>query len=153
MESISHPSTTHPAASAAHSAGASQRAGMTTGQERLHSVAPESGPQGELDRKAAEINGTAIPEMSHPWSKHWPQPDPREILVDSTHAVMSLETFRKLPEYSCTLPSGVYEGKMWRRREPYSPEVFGVTKWYLMWYGPSEDPLQCSINHRQILLA
>ncbi len=93
---------------------------------------------------------STIPPMTHPWSAHWEQPTVNGILIDDAHALMSAEDFDKLGEYSCSIPTGVYEGKMWKRREPYGP-VTPSTAWYLMWYGPSNDPEKCSINHRRIL--
>ena len=54
------------------------------------------------------------------------------------------------------MPSGVYEGKMWRRREPYQHEAGDVReatgRWYLMWFGASDNPDNCSINHRKIII-
>lgn len=33
----------------------------------------------------------------------------------------SLEAIKKLPEYSCTMPTGVTPGKMWRRHDVFYP--------------------------------
>lgn len=41
-------------------------------------------------------------------------PWPEEILVDEKTAVMTRRAFEKLPDYSCSLPSGTYLGKRWR---------------------------------------
>lgn len=97
-----------------------------------------------------------IPLMTHPLSTHWDQPKPSEILIDDTHALMSLSTFRALHEYSATAPSGVYEGKMWRRHDGVFDREFiakgGKPIWLLCWYGESEKPDYVSNNHRKILL-
>lgn len=86
-----------------------------------------------------------IPEMTDPLGKHWRQPKREEIALDDVgQAAMSKETFDLLPEYSASRPSGVYEGKMWKARG-------GEHYWLLFWYGPSDKPEMCSINHRVIV--
>ena len=87
-----------------------------------------------------------IPVMTHPLSKHWRQPPLESIAIDDTHALMTTATFNALSDYSLSIPSGVYEGKMWRRHD-------NLRTWLLMWYGPADDPDKCSINHRVILIA
>lgn len=90
-----------------------------------------------------------IPDMTDAMGQHWKQPEKTDFLIDSTHAVMTRQTFDKLPEYSCSTPTAVYPGKMWKRREPYSGEV---KRWLLCWYGESEKgPDYCSTNVREIL--
>lgn len=97
-----------------------------------------------------------IPRMTHPYSRHWDQPDRKRILIDDTHALMTQEDFEKLADYSATIPTGVYEGKMWKRLDGCYDADFlhsgGRPEWLLMWYGPSPDPEKCSINHRKILV-
>jgi hypothetical protein len=89
---------------------------------------------------AAEL----IPEMTHPLGQHWDQPKREDILIDREgRALVSTRVFKALPEYSSTIPTGVYEGKMWRRHEG--------DRWFLCWYGPSDKPDQCSINARILL--
>lgn len=95
-----------------------------------------------------------IPPMTDPRGKHWPQPAGERVLVDDSHALMTKSDFDSLPDYSCTIPTGVYPGKMWRRLnglfDPLSrPEDL---HWCLCWYGMSEDPEQCSVNFRRVLL-
>lgn len=87
---------------------------------------------------------TTIPPITDPMGRYWDQPPRDEMLVDDTHAVMNVKTYKMLAEYSLSMPSGVYDGKMWRRCEPEGD--------FLMWYGPSEKPGSCSINGRLILL-
>ena len=88
----------------------------------------------------------SIPASTDPMGRHWDQPSRDEILVDDTHAIMTVPTFTKLLEYSSSMPSGVYDGKMWRRHE--WEDALDL----LMWYGPSKKPGSCSINSRVILL-
>jgi hypothetical protein len=122
-----------------------------------------------------------IPKMTHPLSKHWEQPDRREIEIDATHAMMSQKAFEALHEYSCSQPSGVYEGKMWRRHH-YVFNVRGKTyyfyqsklmeepvhgcaldqmiehmpvadEWLLCWFDKSEKgPDYCATRTRKILI-
>lgn len=86
-----------------------------------------------------------IPAMTDPLGKYWKQPDPAAILLDDEHAVMDMATFEQLAEYSASIPSGVYPGKMWKAG-------FQGT-WLLRWFGEVEGrPDLCSNNQRIILL-
>lgn len=81
--------------------------------------------------------------MTHPYGKVWNQPaDIRTVPMNKTHVLLSRVQFRKLSEYSSSIPSGVYDGKCWKRRER------GV--WLLCWYGPSDDPKNCAVMSREI---
>jgi hypothetical protein len=98
-----------------------------------------------------------IPLMADPHGRYWEQPDRREILVDSTHALMSKDAFRRLLEYSASNPSGVYVGKMWKRHNGAFDFHFrargGKPEWLLCWYGFSEKgPDWCSNQSRKIIL-
>lgn len=87
-----------------------------------------------------------IPPMTHPLGRHWHQPPRERVEVDGTHALLQQGDFERLPEYSTTLPSGVYPGKMWRRQERPG-------QWWLVWFGiVAGDETRCSINRREILL-
>lgn len=85
-----------------------------------------------------------IPPITDPLGKYWRQPDRNRIEVDETHALMTEADFESLSEYSTSIPSGVYPGKMWRRQQ--------VDGWYLVWFGECADPSKCSINFRKALL-
>lgn len=85
-----------------------------------------------------------IPKMTDPLGKHWDQPDLSLIAVDKTHAVMEKGAFNELLEYSRSQPSGVYIGKMWKRK--------AKDGWTLCWYGPDDDPGFCSRNYREIII-
>jgi len=97
-----------------------------------------------------------IPPMTHELSRHWEQPRTAEIEIDDTHALMTRRTFENLAEYSATNPSGVYEGKMWRREDGAFDYKFlargGKPVWLLCWYGLSDKPGMVSNNSRKILV-
>jgi hypothetical protein len=97
-----------------------------------------------------------IPTITDPMGEHWKQPERREILIDDTHALMSQSAFNRLSEYSATFPTGVYEGKMWKRHDGAFDTYFlsrgGKPEWMLVWYGKSDEPDCVSNNYRLILL-
>lgn len=85
-----------------------------------------------------------IPVMDDPLGKYWDQPcDIRSAPMDETHVLLTEQQFRDLHEYSATLPSGVYPGKCWKRKEQ---------SWLLVWFGIAADPTSCTIEHRLILI-
>lgn len=98
-----------------------------------------------------------VPAIEHPLGRHWDQPDPKRIVFDRHgRALMSRRDFEALHNYSTTLPSGVYEGKMWRRqamtkgeywnRVPATPE-----RWFVCWYDATPgDPATCTVHSREI---
>lgn len=91
--------------------------------------------------------------MTHPSGKYWDQPAREAILLDDTHAIMTRASFAALLEYSGTIPTGCYEGKMWRRHDGiFAGRDPAKCPWLLCWYGPSEKPDHCSVNAREILL-
>lgn len=98
-----------------------------------------------IQRKEKEGNNMSIPPITDPLGKHWQQPEIKEIEIDSTHALMSKKAFNELLEYSCSQPTKVYEGKMWKSK-------LG-NKWILHWFGKSDHPDFCSNNNRRILIA
>jgi len=97
-----------------------------------------------------------IPPITDPLGSSWDQPSTDFIVIDDTHALMSKHTFEELAEYSCTNPSGVYHGKMWRRHDGSHDQAFlargGIPEWYLCWYGFDPDPKFVSNNYRKIIL-
>lgn len=86
-----------------------------------------------------------IPEMTDPMGKHWSQPDRNGIDIDDTHALMSESQIAELKDYSRSIPTGAYEGKMWKFKDSLNG------KWSLCWYGESEGPGMLSFNQRIIL--
>ncbi len=101
-----------------------------------------------------EIRSNTIPPMTHELSKAWDQPSTDRIKIDDKYAAMDEKTFKELKEYSCSQPSGVYEGKMWKanysRHKPLPHQDPQPDIWYLCWFGFSEDPNCCSNNRREI---
>ncbi len=92
------------------------------------------------------MNGELIiPPITDPLGKSWKQPHRRYIEIDNTHALMSEQTFKGLMEYSCTIPTGRYEGKMWKE--------FANDEWYLVWFATDENPNCLRIEKRKILIA
>lgn len=78
-------------------------------------------------------DGLSIPPMSDPLGQHWKQPSRGKIEIDCTHALMPRSAFDQLLEYSSSIPTGVYSGKMWKCCNP-------PVGWLLRWYGnPCED--------------
>lgn len=70
---------------------------------------------------------------------------------------MNLATFKELLEYSGTVPTGVYDGKMWRRNDGAFDRQFmasgGKPTWMLCWYGPSSKGSNFyTTNYRTIIL-
>lgn len=95
-----------------------------------------------------------IPPITDPLGKHWDQPARREIEIDATHAMMSQETFQALGEYSCSMPTGVYPGKMWRCHVgAYDPNCKPSDRfWQLRWFGHHADPGYVSNHYRRIMV-
>jgi hypothetical protein len=105
--------------------------------------------------RPADWDDNRIPPMTHPLSRGWSQPDTALIAIDATTARMPVAVFRRLMEYSTTMPSGVYEGKMWKAHVPVqsSQEPQEVWTWFLRWYGYSKIvPGHVSNNQRRIVL-
>lgn len=94
------------------------------------------------------MSANVIPPITDPMGKYWDQPDPANILIDDTHALMDARTFRALHDYSYSQPTGVYPGKMWRAGRK---KVDGET-WWLKWFGTHEDPKMCSGHAREIIV-
>ena len=85
-----------------------------------------------------------IPVMDDPLGKHWDQPnDIRQALMDATHVMLRPDQIRRLPEYSASLPSGVYPGKCWLR-------IDRDGRW-LGWFGAETPDHKCPILWREIL--
>lgn len=94
------------------------------------------------------MNCETIPPITHSLGRYWDQPPAEEVAVmqiDQTHALLTKRAFRQLQEYTQTLPSGVYAGKMWKAQDG--------GRWMLRWYGivPGRCDV-CSNNQREILI-
>lgn len=91
------------------------------------------------------MNGeNIIPKITDKRGMLWKQPHRRYIEIDEEYALMTKQTFEGLREYSLTIPSGKYEGKMWKANR-------GGT-WYLYWYDHDDNPEMIKIERREILL-
>lgn len=84
--------------------------------------------------------------MTDPLSRHWYQPSHESMAFDDTHVLMTPLAFDFLHNYSSTIPTGVYHGKMWKAL----PEG---GEWELRWYGISKDPDKCTCRALKILVA
>jgi hypothetical protein len=97
------------------------------------------------------------PPLESPYGPNaWPQPAAESIEIDDTHALMTRATFDALMEYSSTVPSGVYPGKMWRRNNARlpAPDVYSVAQppeWLLCWF-ERDGAEHCRISRREVLL-
>jgi hypothetical protein len=88
-----------------------------------------------------------IPIMDDPLGKYWEQPaDIRQALMDDTHVILTLRQIEQLKEYSSTMPTGVYPGKCWQRKER-DPD-----RHLLVWYGDENNEGKCPILFREILV-
>ncbi len=99
----------------------------------------------------------AIPPITDPMGKYWRQPDRHAILLDDTHAIMPQHVFDSLSEYNCSMPTGVYPGKMWKCHVgSYDSRVKVEDRyWQLRWFGvhPTELESLVTNNARTILIA
>lgn len=87
----------------------------------------------------------AIPEMTHPLGKHWEQPATSKILITDVRAVMSKAVFDKISDYSGSIPTGVYAGKMWKS--------FFDGLWHLRWFEDHPAIInRCTIKQRIIFV-
>lgn len=87
-----------------------------------------------------------IPRMTHELSRYWDQPSQDKILIDDKYAVMDQKTFDELGEYSCSVPTGTYTGKMWKLH------VRKGDSWWLRWYGNENEDGTIDIHNRRILI-
>jgi len=87
----------------------------------------------------------AIPTITNSLGAHWDQPSLDEITVDGESALMSEAAWNKLLEYSMSIPSGVYAGKMWKG-------IYQNGRKCLHWYSDSKKPEHCDINTRDALI-
>lgn len=55
-----------------------------------------------------------VPEITESMGKNWKQPPRSSIFIVGNQAFMSKSNCVMLAEYNCSVPSGVYDGKMWK---------------------------------------
>lgn len=78
-----------------------------------------------------------IPPILDPMGAGWRQPDANSITIEGNVAFMSQADFNLLYDYSSTIPTGVYPGKMWR--------ALASDGWHLRWMGECEDPSKVTL--------
>ncbi len=79
-----------------------------------------------------------IPPITDPIGSNWSQPEHEDVLIDDFYAVMTQETVESLKVYDWSIPSGVYEGKMFKQQGK------------LVWMSDYRDGT-CALNYREIL--
>lgn len=72
-----------------------------------------------------------------------------EMLLDETDAVMTMDTFRDLAEYSTSLPTGTPFCKVWKRRQPWKGEP---ATWWLGEFCDVGSETEVGIHWRRIHL-
>jgi hypothetical protein len=71
------------------------------------------------------------------------------IVLTETTATMSLNAFGRLDDYSCSSPSGVFIGKIWKAHIPFG----GRGHWVLRRYAPhATDPDLATIETRKLYI-
>lgn len=87
-----------------------------------------------------------IPVMDDPLGKHWHQPAHiRLALMDETHVLLTTRETEQLSKYDRSMPTGVYPGKCWMRREEGRAPL-------LVWYGEETPEHTCPILFREVLV-
>ena len=86
-----------------------------------------------------------IPPITNILGKYWNQPNPDDITICGEHAFMTQEVFDKLATYSTSMPSDVYEGKMWKAEK-------NDKNWYLCWCVNNEVGNKCYVKYKNIII-
>jgi hypothetical protein len=89
------------------------------------------------------MGSSTIPQMTDPMGCSWSQPPTESIIIDNDHALMTEQVFNALKEYSSSIPSGTYEGKMWKMQHG--------GKWFLRWYEATDEFSKVAIKSREII--
>jgi len=79
-----------------------------------------------------------IPVPIDPRARDWRQPDPQNITIDETHALMTEMDFSRLIDYTGGIvPHPLFAGKMWKVR-------LTTFSWRLLWldYQPGTEDLE-----------
>lgn len=89
-----------------------------------------------------------IPPITHHLGKKWRQPDTKEILMDvfggEENFIMTEAILAKIQRYDSSIPSAVYEGKMW-------VSVFDGCNFTLKWFqNKTNTDDRCDIKCRKI---
>lgn len=104
------------------------------------------------------MSANVIPPITDDLGRYgaWSQPKPGDIKLEGEYAEMGLAVFERLHEYSASVPTGRYSGKMWKMNASRRLGVFSVPYdengevWYLRWYGVVDDENRLAIYSRRI---
>lgn len=118
---------------------------MQQGDIEIMEIDKESKNVKTTHDKVVNVERIVIPPITDPLGRYWKQPKVSDIEIDNNHALMEEETLDQLMEYSCSQPTGVYVGKMWK-----SKTYDG--RWILRWFGYGESEDYCSNRSRSILV-
>lgn len=89
----------------------------------------------------------SIPPVTDELGKCWTQPDREQIDFSDGAAKISRDAFQQLMDYSYSIPSALYPGKMWKSYH------FGVKLWFLSWVEQCANmPENIMVCHRVISL-
>ncbi|MCK4794040.1 MAG: hypothetical protein KAV87_60495 [Desulfobacteraceae bacterium] len=77
--------------------------------------------------KKEQFDFNVIPPITNSLGTHWDQPSAEDIKITDSKAIMTDRTLSRLANYSMSVPTGAYEGKMWRRN-------CGGSNWVLCWF-------------------
>lgn len=86
-----------------------------------------------------------IPPITSEQGRGWRQPSTTHIDFDGDYALMPQWVFKELSEYSRSMPSGVYDGKMWKAQMKDGT-------WLLRWYEPCDEPSKCACPSKILLV-
>jgi hypothetical protein len=85
-------------------------------------------------------------------SYDWTYSTPYAILPPGDRIMIEQQDFDELPEYSCSKPTGVYYGKMWKSDANFNRRRYGLQlfpnseRWTIHQYLPHDtDPHLCKI--------
>lgn len=103
----------------------------------------------DMKMQKVVLDENVIPPMIHPYGAHWVQPNPKNIVLDKDYAMMSKKDFDLLPDYTCSQPTGKYNGKMWKGLL----HVPKNDRWYLAWcHDENTVSQEIYISYREILI-
>lgn len=72
-----------------------------------------------------------------------------DLLMDDEVAIVPEADFKSLSEYSTSIPTGVCDGKVWKRNLSFA----GGKGWTLLFYEQDpDDPGQCFIRQRRLII-
>lgn len=80
------------------------------------------------------------------------------MLMDGEYAALPTETmshaaFKSLPEYSCSVPTGVFVGKVWKcNLSAFRPRRQSEPQWVIREY-VANGPDRCRIENRRPVIA